>query len=251
MLNALIPPGLDASVATALLGTSFAASFITIAFGLGGGILLLSVMASLMPPAMLIPVHGMVQSGSNAGRAALMMRFVSWPNVGVFTVGTIIGASIGGLVAVNLQPAFVQIGVGLFVIWSVLSNPPAWLHRMPALTGAFSSFLTMFFGATGPFVATFVRSLGMDRHGFVATHATLMTVQHVAKTVVFGLVGIAFGPWLLFCAAMIAAGFLGTIAGRLVLNRISDQRFQKVLNAILLVLALRLIWQGAAALSGA
>jgi hypothetical protein len=40
-----------------------------VAFGIGGGAALLAVMASLVPPAALIPVHGVVQVGSNLGRA--------------------------------------------------------------------------------------------------------------------------------------------------------------------------------------
>jgi len=44
---------------------------------------------------------------------------------------------------------------------------------------------------------------------------------------------------------MIASGFLGTVAGRQVLVRIDEKRFKLALNAILIVLALRLIWAGA------
>ena len=43
---------------------------------------------------------------------------------------------------------------------------------------------------------------------------------------------------------MIAAGFVGTLSGRLVLARIDEHRFKLALNAILVVLALRLVWAG-------
>ncbi|MBD3765767.1 MAG: sulfite exporter TauE/SafE family protein, partial [Rhodobacterales bacterium] len=58
LIAALMPPDMTTGVAAALLVTSVAASFITIAFGIGGGVLLLAVMASLVPPVALIPVHG-------------------------------------------------------------------------------------------------------------------------------------------------------------------------------------------------
>lgn len=38
-----------------MLATSFAGSFIAVAFGIGGGALTLAVMATLVPPAALIP----------------------------------------------------------------------------------------------------------------------------------------------------------------------------------------------------
>ena len=51
-------------------------------------------------------------------------------------------------------------------------------------------------------------------------------------------------------AAMIASGFLGTLAGRQVLMRIDEQKFKFALNAILVLLALRLIWAGGMTLIG-
>lgn len=239
-----VPPGMETMVAMALLATSFISSFITIAFGIGGGVLLLATMASLVPPAVLIPVHGVIQFGSNAGRTLFMARFISWRETWAFTLGSVVGVLLGGVLAVNLPPAYVQIGVGLFVIWSVFMQPPQWLKRLPGLTGALSSFLTMFFGATGPFVATFTKSLKLDRKRHVATHGALMTTQHLLKSLMFGFLGFSFGPWLGFTIAMIAAGVIGTFVGSFVLDRISDARFRLALDIILVVLALRLIWAG-------
>jgi len=87
--------------------------------------------------------------------------------------------------------------------------------------------------------------MGFARMTHVATHALLMTVQHLLKTVAFGFLGFAFSVWLPLIAAMIAAGFLGTVVGKKVLVRIDEKRFKLALNAILIVLALRLIWGGA------
>jgi uncharacterized membrane protein YfcA len=126
----------------------------------------------------------------------------------------------------------------------VLATPPAFMRRSAAIAGGFSSFLTMFFGGTGPFVAAYVKTMGFARMTHVATHALLMTVQHLLKTVAFGFLGFAFSQWLPLIAAMIASGFLGTVVGRQVLVRIDEKWFKLVLNAILIVLALRLIWTG-------
>ena len=102
----------------------------------------------------------------------------------------------------------------------------------------------MFFGGTGPFVASYVKTLGLGRLSYVATQATLMTLQHLLKTVAFGLLGFAFSQWAGLLILLIAAGFLGTVLGRQVLTRIDERHFRMVLNAILGVLALRLIYAG-------
>jgi uncharacterized membrane protein YfcA len=239
-----LPAEMSAWVFASLLVASFATSFMTVALGIGGGALLLAILAALMPPAALIPVHGVVQLGSNLFRMAMLRASVRWTALPAFAVGSIIGCFLGGLVVVELPSAAVQIGVGLFVIYSVASKPPKWLSRWPWLAGGISSFLTMFFGATGPFVASFTKSLRLDRHAHVATHAALMTVQHLLKVVVFGILGFAFGPWLAVIIAMVLSGVGGTYAGRLMLNRLSNHNFHKALNIVLLLISAHLIWAG-------
>ncbi|AWI86045.1 hypothetical protein CEW88_20040 (plasmid) [Alloyangia pacifica] len=240
----LLPDGMTEAVFALLIGTSFAASFITVAFGIGGGGVLLAVMASLVPPAALIPTHGVIQLGSNFGRAALTFRHIHWSVIPAFALGSLIGAAAGGVIAVTLPPSIMQIGIGAFVIYSVFAKPPKGLRDWPAIVGAVSSFLTMFFGATGLFVATFTKSQELPRHSYIATHATLMTVQHGIKTLTFGLLGFAFAQWGAFVVAMIAAGLLGTVSGKMVLNRMNDHRFRLALDTILILLALRLIYAG-------
>lgn len=244
MIEAFLPGGMEQAVLFTLLGTSYAASFITVAFGIGGGALLLAVMASLVPPAALIPVHGLIQLGSNAGRTAMLLKHVHRTALPGFALGSLAGSVAGGLVAVELPASAVQIGVGLFVIWTVFATPPLWLRSMPVVTGAISSFLTMFFGATGLFVASYSRALQLPRHGYVATHGALMTLQHMLKVIVFGLLGFALAEWGLFVLAMIATGLLGTLTGRHFLDRSNERWFRRALDAILVLVSLRLILAG-------
>lgn len=245
-----IHAGLGWPIALTLIGMSFLGSFITVAFGIGGGAVLLAVFATLLPAAAIIPVHGIVQLGSNAGRAALTFHHLKRDVVGVFLAGAIVGVVFGGLFTVQIDPAFIQIGVGVFILWSILMRPPVFFRESAGLTGAFSSFLTMFFGATGPFVAAFVRSQDLDRMAHTATHATLMTIQHTLKTVTFGFLGFAFSLWAGLVVLLILSGFLGTLAGRHVLMRSDDGRFKLMLNLVLGLLSLRLIYAGCAALIG-
>ena len=246
MIEALtsLPEGLSALAFWVLLAFSFIASFITVALGIGGGGLLLAVMASLVPPAALIPVHGVVQLGSNAGRAGMLWRQISGPALPGFVLGSVIGCGLGGVVVVELPPNIVQIGVGAFVIYSVFAKPPKWLSRWPWLTGGVSSFLTMFFGATGLFVANYTKSLALPRHEHVATHAALMTVQHGLKVLVFGLLGFAFSAWAPVIVALILAGLAGTFTGRHLLNRMTDHGFKRALDILLVLISARLIWSG-------
>jgi uncharacterized membrane protein YfcA len=236
--------GLGWPIALTVLLVSFVSSFITAAFGIGGGAVMLAVLASLLPAAAIIPVHGLVQLGSNFGRAAILFKHLHTGVVAPFFIGALIGVGFGGIFVVQLHAGTIQIGVGLFILWSILFTPPSFMRKSSAIAGVFSSFLTMFFGGTGPFVASYIKTLQLDRLAHVATHSTLMTIQHLLKTIAFGLLGFAFSDWAGLICLLIAFGFAGTVMGRHVLARIDEKKFKFALTAILTVLALRLIYAG-------
>lgn len=242
-LSGLLPEGLAALDALILIVAALFASFITAAFGLGGGVALLAVMAMILPPAVLIPVHGVVQAGSNIGRFAVMVRHVAWSVVGPFALGSLLGAALGGLLAVDLPPWLLQLGLAIFILYACWGPPPpAFGQGTILLGGAFSTFLTMFFGATGPFVSAAVKTLGLGRMEHVGTFSACMSVQHGLKIIAFGVLGFAFGAYVPLMAFMVASGFVGTLLGRRLLLSLDDRKFSLALNLVLTLLALRLIW---------
>jgi len=243
----LLPDAISPMVALLLVAAAGITSFMTAACGIGGGVTLLAVMAMIMPPAGLIPVHGVVQLGSNLGRALIMLRHIHLRMLLSFGAGGLIGAVAGGLVVVELPPTVLQTGLAVFILYSAWGPQPRLGTHGLWLGGAASSFLTMFFGATGPFVAALVKAFRLDRLTHVGTFSACMSLQHGLKLITFGLLGFTFAPWLPLLVAMLAAGFLGTCLGRLVLGHLDDGRFHLVLNLILTALAVRLLWTAATA----
>ena len=98
----LVPESLHLTEFWLLVGISFFTSFLTAAVGIGGGSILLALMAQAMPPAAIIPVHGIVQLGSNVGRAAVLHKSVDRALLGWFVAGSLVGALIGGRIVVTM-----------------------------------------------------------------------------------------------------------------------------------------------------
>jgi uncharacterized membrane protein YfcA len=245
----LLPPELSPWLALLLVGMSFVTSALTGALGLGGGILMLAVMATFLAPAIVIPVHGVVQIGSNLGRAALMHASVARPLLIPFVLGSLIGAPLGALIVTELPRSLLLFLLGLFVLWSCWApklRPARLPPRLFALVGAATSFVTMFLGATGPFVAAFLDPERLSRHQVVATHAACMTVQHSFKVAAFTALGFAFLPWLPLLALMIGLGFLGTMAGKRLLDRLPEETFARSFKIVLTLLALKLLYDAVA-----
>ena len=152
---------------------------------------------------------------------------------------------IGGLTAVQLPPAILNIGLACFILWSVWAPTVTAAGRFKVIiTGVFSSFLTMFFGATGSFVSAMVKSMRFGRLEHVATHSACMVAQHAIKVVAFGLLGFNYGPYAGLIVAMVLSGFLGTVIGKHVLVKMNDRTFHRVLAVLLSLLALRLLYEG-------
>ena len=249
-IEILVPNTLSVLATITLVVISAVTSFISAAFGLGGGVVLLACMASLLPASALIPVHGLVQIGSNAGRAAVLLPFIKTTVLFSFATGSICGALLGGMIVVRLPDFLLYFGLSGFVLWAALGRRLPKFGYLALLSGgAISSFLTMFFGATGPFVAAIIKGLKFSKFEHVATFSACMVAQHTIKVLIFGFFGFLYGPYAGLIVAMIISGFVGTLLGRRLLQNISDKGFQRILTIILMVLAVRLFWQGLVALS--
>ncbi len=242
----LIPDSLSLSVALFLLACSALTSMITASLGAGGGVLLLVLMASWLPPAAIIPVHGMIQFGSNGGRAVLTRRQIDWSVIAAFAPGVVAGALLGAWLLVDLPATVWQLTIALFVLFLCWGPSLPKASFGPAgifLASGLTSFVSLFVGATGPLVAAFIKQIHRDRFTTVATFAAAMTLQHAPKALVFTVAGFVFPAWLPFILAMIACGFAGTWLGLHVLRSLSNRWFHRIFNLVLTALALRLVWQ--------
>lgn len=247
LVDILLPAGTSPAGAAILIGLSFVTSAMSGALGLGGGVLMLAVMTQILPPAVLLPVHGMVQVGSNFGRAVLMRRDVARPLVLPFLVGSIAGVAVGAQIVGYVSRPLMLVILACFILWSVWS-PKLRPARLPArwftAVGAVSSFCTMFVGSTGPLVAAFLVPDPLTRHQIVATHGALMTMQHGLKVAAFTALGFALIDWVPMLALMIGLGFLGTMLGRRLLDRTKEGRFALAFKLMLTVLALKILGDG-------
>ncbi|MHB1109199.1 MAG: sulfite exporter TauE/SafE family protein [Devosia sp.] len=241
--SVLLPAGLDPLMALALIALSFITSLITATFSLGGGTLMVAVLALVFPPAVVVPLHGAIQLGSNAGRALVQRAHVQWSFVLWISLGAVIGTVVGGQFATLLPETLFQIAIGGFVLVTTWLPQPKIVGRSPAaqfIGGAVISAVSMVVGATGPLVAIFIKGLA-DRRQLIATHAMLMTLQNIFKIAVFMALGFAFAAYLPLIAAMIATGFLGTAIGSRLLVKVPESAFRWGFKIVLTLVALDIL----------
>lgn len=240
-----LPPHMTETTFAILSGASFVGAFITGAFGIGGGVMFLAVLAQFLAPGVLIPVHGACMVGVNLGRAVISWRDIVWTTMPPYVIGTLIGAVLGGVLYVQIPPWLIQLVIGGFILWTLFGKMPMIDGRKVGLTGFVASFLTMFFGATGNFIAAIVKTMNLMPVSHVATHSVMMGVQSTLKVTTFAVLGFEYGPYLPFVGAMIVAGFAGTFLAKQFLTRWGGKYFKPLLTAVLAILAARLVFSGA------
>ncbi|HEY8580728.1 MAG TPA: TSUP family transporter [Beijerinckiaceae bacterium] len=245
----LTTPDIGWGLFAGLTFASFITAFIGVFTGTAGGLILLALMASVMPPAVVVPVHTVVQLGSGVTRTLIMWRWVMHATLLPFLAGAAAGALVGARVFVALPTSALMGILSIFIL--IVTWLPK-LGRMGAQSGRFAAvgfaatFLGVFVSATGTLVAPFVASAAADRRNHAATVGALMTMVHVFKLLAFGFIGFSIWPYALLMAAMIATGAAGNWVGELALNYTSEQRFRLILQIGLTLLALRLLWKALA-----
>jgi uncharacterized membrane protein YfcA len=231
-----------------LVFIAIATSVLSGTIGMGGGIVLLSIMTLFMPLVHIIPVHGVVQLVSNTSRFYLLREHIKRPAVFYFALGL----PFGGLPAFfvlkeieNKTPFFALI---ILLILYALFKP----KKLPALkipmwgflgVGIAVGFLSPLVGATGPFIAPFFLRDDFTKENIVATKASVQALGHLLKFPIFFGLGFDYLAFLPLILGMTVAAIVGTKLGIGVLKKINPRIFTLLFKSALAIAAVRLLWK--------
>ena len=227
-----------------LIASAFFTSTLTAIIGMGGGILLISIMPGLLPIQAVVPVHGVVQLASNSSRAALGFRHIEWRFFWPFLCGAGLGAAMGSRFVLAVSATYLPLLLGCFilvVVWMPKAEVDLRLPGKYILLGTAQTFLSLFVGTGGPLSSSILWREGLTRDRLVITHAVMMSALHCFKALTFGLLGFVFQPHLPLIAGMIVSVSLGSYAGTRLRQRVSEAFFRIVYKAVVTALALRMI----------
>lgn len=233
----------------ALWGVSFLTAVLSAIVGMAGGITLLAAMLLILPPLVAIPLHGVIQLASNGSRTLIQREHVRTGIVWRYALLLLPLGWLGLLVAQRLPESGLRAAIGIFVLiatwaprWFMLGTHPEETdpNRRFFLLGGAVGFVNVSIGATGPLIAPFFLNLGLPRQALIGTKAACQALGHLAKIILYGGLGFAFGPHLLLLAGGVAAVVAGTWVGSQMLERVSERAFIVLYKSVLTLIALRL-----------
>lgn len=241
---------MSAALASVLALLALGAATLSAVTGVGGGVLLLGGLLLVAPVTAVVPLHGTVQTAACITRVGVFGRHARWDIVGRTTLGVVIGTALGAVAVVQLLAVDERI-VKLLVATAILLSLAAKGAKLPEGhvglrafygVGLAVGFLGVIAGSTGPIVSQALLMRGVRKEAHVATKSVVQMIGHGLKIPVFGVaLGFEFGPWLGALAAMITAVVIGTLMGRRLLKRVSDERFTQLARGLLAFVALSIL----------
>ena len=242
MDSTVLIDGLPLLNVIALCAGTLLVSFLVSAIGPTGGLQMATV-ATFVPAYLAIPLHAWITGFSALFRASNLFKQIDWRYFAAF-VATSIPASIVGIVlAAQIDRTLLMLTIGayiggsaanrLFKIWRD-DGERAPGQRRPALIGLATGFLTVFVGATGPLLVSLIGNSLETKERLVGTYSACLTVQHLSKIVLFGLIGIQIFDFPTVLVLTLGCSWIGTLIGTKLLIRISENQYRIALNLVLL-----------------
>ena len=240
-----------------LILSAFITSSISAVLGMGGGIILLGIMAIIIPEGyMVIALHGIIQLFSNSIRTFVFRSHIKWIIIKDFFIGAFLGLLLSGLIILVLIQGFeVQLAneikfdilkplIGIFIIWYLFFKKSKKEKAIKSFfwVGGISGISSIFIGATGPLIAPFFLNNELSKENIIANKAACQVISHLGKIplfIYFFNVNYINESQVLF--PLIIAVFLGTHFGKKILNFIPEILFKKLFRYTLLIIAIRLI----------
>ena len=209
--------------------------------GFGGGIIALPVLVWVFGVREAIPILCMSQTLSTVSRASLHRQMLNWPVARCFVLGALPFSILGSFLFVSTDTTVLVRILGvmmlLFVIYTRLPIGQNFKMRVWGFipVGAGTGFGSAFLGIPGPFAAVFYLAYGLSASAYVGTSALGMATIQLPKLIIYGssdlltlqvlLMGVSLGA--------IAAG--SAYVGRIILKRIPEHVFPKIITTMLLV----------------
>ena len=238
--------------------SAFLTSAISAVLGMGGGIILLGIMAIIIPEGyMVIALHGIIQLVSNTTRTYVFRKSLSKKIIKEFSVGAFIGVIVSALIIIllinffkvesanQIKVDFLKPIIGIFIIWYLFIKKSKKAIKSYTFipVGGISGLSSIFVGATGPLIAPFFLNKDLSKENIIANKAACQMLTHITKIPLFiYFFNVSYVNEFNTLLPLVTAVFIGTHFGKKVLSFIPEKLFIKLFKTALLIIAIKLIF---------
>lgn len=231
-----------------MIFTSLFTSALSAATGMGGGVLLFTVMTLYFPMGTLIPIHGIIQFFNNFFILVFLKGHLKKTLLKPFLIGSVFGILAGAfLVSRIIQTPVPQIIIVMLILYTLFRPkklPDLELqHKNFFWVGILTGFLGIIAGAVDPVLGPFFVRKDLTKEEVIANKAFMQAVVHLSKVPIFLFLGFNYLPYLSFCIITNIACVFGTKFGIILLKKMDERLFLLVFKIALMATGLRLVYK--------
>jgi len=212
--------------------------------------IILAITSTVLPVQAIVPIHSTLLIGSTLTRVMFFWEYIDWKIVIPFLLGALAGAFIGARIYIELPDTVIALAIGMVMLVAIWLPNIAWRPRLRhpwAIVGFTHSVLSTLF-AYGAVLHAVILHTGLDRRQVVGTLGGCLSGMSVFKIVGYASFGFDYSPYYHVIAAAVAVSLIGTVIGKMIVDKLSEQKFRFIFRALITVTALRLFYVGVSAI---
>lgn len=222
------------------------ASIFSALFGLAGGTMIMAVLTWTLGIKNAVPLHSVIQFIGNTARIGVYYKLIEWKIVKYFVLLTLPGAYLGGLCVGFFSEKWLELSVGIFILITIVMPKPnlknGLRYEVFTLLGFLGSFLGMLVAVSGPFIASFFVLNNIRKEKMVATKSVCQGITQIVKLIIFAtVVKFSFAQFEVLLFWLGLAAIIGTLAGRYLIEILSEKAYNAFNNWLLAIIAFSMI----------
>jgi uncharacterized membrane protein YfcA len=238
------------TTALIIIAGSLVASIFNAAFSAGGAMIILAITSTVLPVQAIVPIHSTLLIGSTLTRVMFFWEFIDWKIVIPFLLGAFFGALAGARIYIELPETVIALAIGAVMLIAIWLPSVPWRPRLRhpwAVVGFTHSLLSTLF-AYGAVLHAVILHTGLKRQQVVGTLGGCLSGMSVFKIVGYASFGFDYSPYYHVIAAAVTVSLIGTAIGKMIVDKLSEQKFRFIFRALITVTALRLLYVGISAI---
>jgi uncharacterized membrane protein YfcA len=176
-------------------------------------------------------------------------EFIDWKIVIPFLLGAFFGALAGARIYIELPETVIALAIGAVMLIAIWLPSVSWRPRLRhpwAVVGFTHSLLSTLF-AYGAVLHAVILHTGLKRQQVVGTLGGCLSGMSVFKIVGYASFGFDYSPYYHVIVAAVTVSLIGTAIGKMIVDKLSEQKFRFIFRALITATALRLLYVGISA----
>jgi len=233
---------MDVSMLILQLSAGLAAGVITTVGGMGGGLTLLLVLSVAAGPMMALTWTAPALLLGNLHRSLRYRESVHKPLAKRLVVGGLLGSLLGALVAVQLPPLVLQLGVVGMTALALLNRFTSIVWRVPTRLIVPITFgngaICASTGGAGLLTAPLLMAAGLSGEAWIATNSVGAVSMHAGRLLGYGAGGLITAQGLLISGLLAMAIMAGNEVGVGVRRRLGDGGLRRFESGVMVIVVL-------------